>query len=144
MTCPSPTRKSIPMFSVMSWTHRFMRVWSASLPSGSAFDAAPEMFTDLDMLGIGRGRKTPEKLHRKLNAFNRVRLSPSLDAASWDGGLSGELKLRHAEYRFIEAERACVHGWAATAPMHPPAFLEWYEALQQHGPGQNDALFPWL
>jgi hypothetical protein len=96
------------------------------------------------MLGIGRGRQTPEKLHRKLNTFNRTRLSPSLDAASWDGGLGGELKLRHAEYRFVEAERACVHGWAATAPMEPEAFLTWFEALKQEGPGQNDALFPWL
>jgi hypothetical protein len=96
------------------------------------------------MLGIGRGRRTPEKLHRKLNAFNRARLSPSFDAARWDGELGGELKLRQAEYRFVEAERACVHGWAATAPVDPAAFLEWFEALKQYGPGQNDALFPWL
>lgn len=96
------------------------------------------------MLRIARGKYTPEKLHRGLSAFNRARLSPALDAADWERDLAMELRLRQAEHRFVEDERACVHGWASTAPSEPRAFLHWFEDLNEHGPGQNDALFPWL
>src|SRR5262249_58623933 len=33
---------------------------------------------------------------------------------------------------------------AGEAPREPAAFVAWFEALKENGPGQGDALFPWL
>jgi hypothetical protein len=33
---------------------------------------------------------------------------------------------------------------AASAPREPAAFIAWFEALKENGPGQGNPLFPWL
>jgi hypothetical protein len=58
--------------------------------------------------------------------------------------LEEELQLRHLEQDFVERERALIGARAATAPNTPDDFVVWFEALKEDGPGQGDALFPWL
>lgn len=48
------------------------------------------------------------------------------------------------ECAFVEDERARVSALAARAPTDPESFVAWFEALKENGPGQGDALFPWL
>jgi hypothetical protein len=86
-----------------------------------------------------------ESLQRQLAAFNRTRLVPD-----WrDGGdLRARLRTEYAhrllEADFLARERATVRERAAQAPQSPDAFVAWFQALEQEGPGQNDPLFPWL
>jgi hypothetical protein len=46
--------------------------------------------------------------------------------------------------RFIEQLRGQVRARAAEAPSTPEAFVKWFEALKENGPGQGDPLFPWI
>ena len=82
-----------------------------------------------------------ETLQRRLNRLNDARLRPRTEAAlSFDE----EMSLRELEINFLEAERARIAAQTSTAPDDAPQFLAWYEELRETGPGQNDALFPWL
>ena len=86
-------------------------------------------------------------LHSQLSAFNRERLTPRLPSTephTMHATLRAEDELRLTEHAFVEQERACVKARAAVAPRSPEAFVAWFEALKQDGPGQNDPLFPWL
>lgn len=94
-------------------------------------------------------------LHRRLNAFNRARLTPRIPEDHGSSGedassdralleLSSELSMRDAEEHFVAGERASIAGAAAAAPRDAERFVRWFEALRQNGPGQNDPLFPWL
>lgn len=87
-------------------------------------------------------RKTD--FHRALAAFNRRRLTPTVSEEAWEEVLDDEHAWRLREGRFVEAERAAVRVMAARAPTEARAFVEWFEALESVGPGQHDALFPWL
>jgi hypothetical protein len=49
-----------------------------------------------------------------------------------------------AEGEFLEAVRNAVRPLARNIPTEPQAFIRWYEQLKLDGPGQGDALFPWL
>ena len=72
--------------------------------------------------------------------FARDRLEPRLPGSpepSSDG-------LRALEAAFVEEERAAVVPSARRAPREPDAFVRWFEALRETGPGQGDPLFPWL
>ncbi len=44
----------------------------------------------------------------------------------------------------MEAERAEVATVVALVPREPGEFVRWFESLEDSGPGQHDALFPWL
>jgi len=82
----------------------------------------------------------PHDLHLALSAFARERLEPSLpDDPVRDGRV-----LRELETAFVEQERAAVAAQAGEAPRDPGAFVRWFEALRDTGPGQGDPLFPWL
>jgi hypothetical protein len=83
-------------------------------------------------------------LHRLLLRFNRSRLNPGFPHEDWEGEVMREARLRCLEGAFVEAEREAIAGWAAEAPEDPDAFVAWFEDLKQTGPGQGDALFPWL
>src|SRR5689334_6544980 len=84
------------------------------------------------------------ELMRRLSAFNRERLTPRLPAAASPYDVEDELLMRDLEEAFVEGERRAVSAWAAQAPPEPGAFVAWFEALREHGPGQGDVLFPWL
>ncbi len=83
-------------------------------------------------------------LHQQLAELNQGRLSPRLPNASWREELAAEHELRLLEGEVIEIERSQIASRAATAPTTADAFVAWYEALVDTGPGQHDPLFPWL
>lgn len=86
-----------------------------------------------------------ESVHRGLAHFNRQRLAPGLpDTAAWEAGLDLELALRRVENGFVEQERHRVAPLLQGLPHDADGFMAWFEELKSSGPGQNDALFPWL
>ncbi len=99
----------------------------------------------------GRASKThePASLHRALSAFNERRLKPTFpdDACTpqrFESDMDEELAMRAREVAFVEEERSAIAGLAAAASTDPAAFVTWFEGLKGTGPGENDALFPWL
>lgn len=86
----------------------------------------------------------PLQLHRRLAAFNRKRLVPHHDEPRWSDTLNEEMELRSLEARFVVGERAAVASRLTDVPTEAGAFMDWFEALKDNGPGQGDALFPWL
>jgi hypothetical protein len=71
-------------------------------------------------------------------------MTPVDDERDWLTSLQAEYRMRRMEHDFIEAESLAIRGWAREAPLDPRRFVEWFEALQEAGPGQGDPLFPWL
>lgn len=82
--------------------------------------------------------------HTRLNAFNADRFKPGRVTDHWECDTRDVLSLFLEEGRFLENERAAVASIAATAPSDADGFMHWFTALNGHGPGQNDPLFPWL
>jgi hypothetical protein len=86
----------------------------------------------------------PEGVQRQLAQWNRVRLSPQCPAQDWAATLKHDAFMHYLEGLTIEALREEVYDRAQAAPRDPAGFVAWFEALQENGPGQGDALFPWL
>lgn len=84
----------------------------------------------------------PTKLHLALAHFAQRRLRPALPETPIHQ--PEDLRLRALEAAFLEDEREAVADRAAAAPEEPEAFVRWFEALREEGPGQGDPLFPWL
>jgi hypothetical protein len=91
----------------------------------------------------GARESADERRHRRLAAFNRARLAPSLPEAA-PGAVEREARQRTLERALVADERRVIAARAADAPGDPVAFVSWFEALKETGPGQNDRLFPWL
>lgn len=85
-----------------------------------------------------------EGFQRVLARWNRQRLAPSFPAHDWRERLSSDNHMLTLEGEFLEALRNSIASMAAEAPTEANAFIEWFEALQNVGPGQGDPLFPWL
>lgn len=85
-----------------------------------------------------------EVLDRALAAFNASRFLPSLPQDNWSEAVENERYMLHLEGETVERERKRVGDRARSAPRDPDAFVKWFEALQENGPGQGDPLFPWL
>ncbi len=85
-----------------------------------------------------------EVLDRALAAFNAGRFRPSLPQSNWAEILENERYMLHVEGEGVERERKRVMERANAAPRDPDAFVTWFEALKENGPGQGDPLFPWL
>ncbi len=81
---------------------------------------------------------------RRLARWNRERLAPSQPRTDWRDELDHEFEMRVAEREFLDTLRAQVADAAAEAPTKPDEFVEWFEELENSGPGQNDPLFAWL
>ncbi len=89
-------------------------------------------------------RDAQDEVQRTLGELNHRRLQPTLGDDLWRDGLDQENTQRLIEDRFVASERAAVAERAAQAPTDADAFIAWFAALKQSGPGQNDPLFPWL
>lgn len=85
-----------------------------------------------------------EAIHRVLSASHSNRLSPKLDSTTFEADLAKETLVRRLEHAFVESERREVARQLLTVPTEPTQFVQWFEALEQTGPGQHDPLFPWL
>lgn len=96
---------------------------------------------------VGRLRPHPHQDHAlqaKLARWNRARLAPQIPQQEWRAAFDEERTMLAIEREFIELTRRAQAERAASAPSEPLAFVAWFEALKENGPGQSDALFPWL
>ena len=80
-------------------------------------------------------------LHVRLAKEAQRRLRPGLPD---DPPAADAAELRELEAAFVAQERAAVADLAAEAPADAEGFVAWFQSLQENGPGQGDALFPWL
>jgi hypothetical protein len=83
-------------------------------------------------------------LQAQLATWNRARLAPHAPREDWREALEADHAMRLLEIAFIETTREAQRERASQAPREPAHFVAWFEALKQRGPGQGDALFPWL
>ncbi len=83
-------------------------------------------------------------LQPRLARFNATRFNPALPDPSWRQAVADAADHLVAEGEWLEARRAAVSARAAVAPTDADGFVAWFEALEHNGPGQGDALFPWL
>lgn len=79
-----------------------------------------------------------------LARWNRERLAPGFPEPDWRARIDEDARMARLEGAFLEEIRGEAAGGAAEAPAKAEAFLAWFEALQENGPGQGDPLFPWL
>jgi hypothetical protein len=86
----------------------------------------------------------PETLHRKLAWWNHRRLSPGFPTDRWAEAIACEQSMLLLEGQWVEGFRQEVKAECADAPTDPDGFIAWFEDLKASGPGQGDALFPWL
>jgi hypothetical protein len=85
-----------------------------------------------------------EKTQQALARWNHERMAPGLPDPRWVQAIAHDAEMLRLQGRLLEELRSDVADAAAQAPRDASAFLEWFEALQDHGPGQGDPLFPWL
>jgi Iron-containing redox enzyme len=86
----------------------------------------------------------PAALHQRLAKSHFARLSPRLDDEDWEATLQDEIICRRMERELIERERTAIKQQVRSAPTEPTSFAAWFGGLKESGPGQGDALFPWL
>ena len=99
--------------------------------------AVPSVNTLVSALG-------PEAMHQRLAKSHLARLAPRLSEPDWEAALQDEVTCRRLERSLVERERAAIVHEVRRVPTDADAFVAWFEGLKQTGPGQNDALFPWL
>jgi hypothetical protein len=116
---------AFPPSKLLRWWNNFM----ATKPNLNQFEQS-QFLTD--------------SFQRGLAHWNRERLAPAFPEADWEKRLERDVRMMRLEGGFIEELRADIAALAAEAPTDPEGFVAWFEALQQVGPGQGDALFPWL
>ncbi|HEX3849762.1 MAG TPA: hypothetical protein VHW01_02280, partial [Polyangiaceae bacterium] len=95
-------------------------------------------------IACDRGSSAEELLHRQLASSHAQRLAPRVESFDFEAELHNELLMRRIERELVETERAAVSQAIRALPTHPDAFVAWFESLETTGPGQHDALFPWL
>lgn len=98
---------------------------------------------DIDDVDV-RSQFLTDSFQRGLAHWNRERLAPQLPHADWHARLERDMKMLRLERAFLEELRAEIADAASRAPADPDGFIAWFENLKQVGPGQGDALFPWL
>ena len=81
---------------------------------------------------------------QQLARWNRARLAPAFPTADWQQRLADDLTMQRHEGAFLEELRAEIAPFAAEAPADAHAFVAWFTALEQTGPGQHDRLHTWL
>jgi hypothetical protein len=79
--------------------------------------------------------------HDELQRFNEARLEPT---SGEPYSLAREVEGRSLEEEFLQHSRAQVARAASTVPTDAVGLIKWFQSLKETGPGQHDALFPWL
>jgi hypothetical protein len=85
-----------------------------------------------------------ERFQRRIAHWNHERLAPQFPSADWGDKLDRDARMLRLEGAFVEKLRADVAAEASRAPTDVEGFIDWFEALQERGPGQGDPLFPWI
>ena len=99
---------------------------------------------DLGADGALASQFLTDSFQRGLAHWNRERLSPSFPDSDWQKRLERDTRMLRLEGGFTEELRESVREEAAAAPTDADGFIAWFEGLKEVGPGQGDALFPWL
>jgi hypothetical protein len=86
----------------------------------------------------------PASLHAALSRLNARRMRPGRPGDETEADIWESAAATIVERDFLEQERARVAPLLVDVPRDVDAFLGWYEALRETGPGQGDPLFPWL
>jgi hypothetical protein len=102
------------------------------------------MSETLETRGRGSARDMSAGLHARLAHWNHRRFALQTPRADWRTALEADHTMRLAEVAFLERARKAQARRAAAAPRDPDGFVAWFENLKETGPGQGDALFPWL
>jgi hypothetical protein len=111
-----------------------------SAPSARATRLSPDWIRHAGCLtGAGFAH-----FQRELTRFNHRRLEPTLPRLDWRDELDTSSAVLAAEAEFVEAQRREIASLVVDVPQEADAFIGWFEALREHGPGQGDPLFPWL
>jgi hypothetical protein len=85
-----------------------------------------------------------DSFQRGLAHWNRARMAPTFVDDDWQKTLERDTRMLRLEGGFVEELRAEIVDRAAEAPTDAEGFVAWFEGLKASGPGQGDALFPWL
>lgn len=85
-----------------------------------------------------------DETQQRLARWNRERLEPRLPDDQPSAVAERDRTMLELEAAFLATLREEVRDEAARAPTEPKSFVGWFEALETKGPGQHDALFPWL
>jgi hypothetical protein len=85
-----------------------------------------------------------DQFQQSLATWNRKRLAPQFPDADWLQSLENDAQMQIVEGEFLEHLRGLVQERASLAPTDVNDFIDWFEGLNDTGPGQNDTLFPWL
>lgn len=85
-----------------------------------------------------------DDFQRGLARWNRARLKPAFPSDDWQQQMERDMRMLRLEGAFLEELRAEVAAEAEAAPKDADRFIAWFEELKAVGPGQGDALFPWL
>lgn len=93
---------------------------------------------------LTRSQFLQQGFQQSLSHWNRQRLAPGFPEDFTAARLEADRNMLRLEHGFIEELRAQAKARAAEAPTDPEGFVQWFEALKENGPGQNDPLFPWL
>jgi hypothetical protein len=99
---------------------------------------------DLGASEVRASQFLTDSFQRGLAHWNRQRLSPSFPDTDWQKRLDRDTRMQRLEGGFIEELREEIRAEAAAVPTDVDGFVAWFEALKDNGPGQGDALFPWL
>ena len=97
-----------------------------------------------DLGAFSPGRPDPEALHQRLARWNHRRLAVGPPAGDWESELAENARMTWLEAAFVEAFRRRMAPLVEHVPTEPEAFVAWFEALKDAGPGQWDPLFAWL
>ncbi len=103
----------------------------------------PEGHSAAGMDGAGALRGA-HALQARLAHWNRRRLAMQSPSEDWHQALDDDHMMQIVESEAVEAARAAQQVRASSAPSTPQDFVTWFEGLRETGPGQGDALFPWL
>ena len=85
-----------------------------------------------------------ERFHVELAKYNGRQLEPRFPDETWREELDDHAEVSRAEGEYVEAVRREIAPLVADIPSEVDDFIEWFEELKHTGPGQGDALFPWL
>lgn len=85
-----------------------------------------------------------QDFHQRLTTWNARRLEPATPCADWARDAQEDAEMVLVEGGWVEHMRDDAAAWLADLPENPKRFVEWFEALEGSGPGEDDPLFPWL
>src|SRR5262245_40146240 len=85
-----------------------------------------------------------DRFQIELAKYNGQQLRPGFPSDAWRSELDEYAIVMRAEGEYIEAVRREITPLVAELPSSVDDFIAWFEELKETGPGQGDALFPWL